>query len=197
MKIIKYVLSGFLIFHSIFSVQIVQAEGEEENGTSTEEIVGENDVRQENHSDYEVPSSEDLEGVSEMEVVNNVDEKGNVFDHENLVGTKQFLTVVTPDGRTYYIVISYEQFGTKVHLLKDMTESDVESVTDNQPQAGEMTQAQAEQVMEEKATENEDEDTSKTSSNNVNYIIIGIGVVAGGVIGYLKLKKGKENNSDI
>lgn len=166
---------------------------------STDDIVGDNDIKEENHSNYVVPSSEELETINEMKVINNVDDKGNVFDHENLVGTKQFLTVSTPDGKTYYIIISYEQFGTKVNLLKDMSETDVLEVTDNTPQAGDMTKEQAEELMANNAQKNNNSDsdaeTPQSSSVNIGLILLVI-IVVGGVVGFIKLRKNKTNDFD-
>lgn len=196
MKVGKYLVALFLFFSPAFTMTVNATESE--SSDTTNEIVGENEVREENHSNYEVPSEEDLEGVTDMEVVENVNDKGQSFDNESLLGTKQFLTVITPDGRTYYIVISYEQFGTKVNLLKDMSESDVQSVTDNQPQAGEVTKSQAEQIMEENANggTTTEENTETTRASSANWIVIAFVAVAGGVIGFIKLKKNKNSGSD-
>lgn len=199
MVLFKFVFAFVLLVNSGF-VSTVHAENEntESETNKTETIVGDNDVREENHSNYEVPSSEDLEGISQMEVVSNVNENGQSFNHEDLVGTKQFLTVVTPDGRTYYIVITYEQIGTKVHLLKDMSEVDVESVANAQPQAGQMTQAQADLAMEQNANSVENENNEKlkvSSSMKTNLIVFAVVALGVGAFGYFKLKKDKSAGS--
>lgn len=196
MKLFKYIFTTLLLFGHLFATP-VYAENEDSELNTTESIVGDNDVTEEEHSNYVVPSNEDLEGVTQMEVVSNVNERGQVFDHEKLAGTKQFLTVVTPDGRTYYIVINYEQFGTKVHLLKDMSESDVETVANSQPQAGSMTPLQAEQYMEQNANEdtnNSENLESETEDHGPNLMIVGVILVAGGIFAFIKLKKDKKED---
>lgn len=201
MALFKIILTLLFMLNSGLVVAHAESEDSEVGSevNTTESIVGDHDVREENHSNYEVPTSADLEGVTQMEVVNNVNERGDVFNHENLVGTKQFLTVVTPDGRTYYIIINYEEFGTKVHLLKDMSEIDVESVASAQPQAGAMTPAQAELYMEQNANGvvNNAEVISKEESSpmKTNLIILGVVVVGVAIFGFFKLKKDKNGGS--
>lgn len=201
MALFKIILTLLFMLNSGLMVAHAESEDSEVGSevNTTESIVGDHDVREENHSNYEVPTSADLEGVTQMEVVNNVNERGDVFNHENLVGTKQFLTVVTPDGRTYYIIINYEEFGTKVHLLKDMSEIDVESVASAQPQAGAMTPAQAELYMEQNANGevNNAEVISEEESSpmKTNLIILGVVVVGVAIFGFFKLKKDKTGGS--
>lgn len=194
MKLKRRLLFSLTIMAFLFKGSLAYA-----SEVSTDDIVGDNDIKEENHSNYVVPSSEELETINEMKVINNVDDKGNVFDHENLVGTKQFLTVSTPDGKTYYIIISYEQFGTKVNLLKDMSETDVLEVTDNTPQAGDMTKEQAEELMANNAQKNNNSDsdaeTPQSSSVNIGLILLVI-IVVGGVVGFIKLRKNKTNDFD-
>lgn len=194
MKLKRRLLFSLTIMAFLFKGSLAYA-----SEVSTDDIVGDNDIKEENHSNYVVPSSEELETINEMKVINNVDDKGNVFDHENLVGTKQFLTVSTPDGKTYYIIISYEQFGTKVNLLKDMSETDVLEVTDNTPQAGDMTKEQAEELMANNAQKNNNNDsdaeTPQSSSVNIGLILLVI-IVVGGVVGFIKLRKNKTNDFD-
>lgn len=201
MTVIFRIVFTLILFFSASTSTTVHAEQENsdeilnQGNEKTEQIIGDNEVKQEDNSDYVVPTSEDLEGVTQMEVVNNVDEKGNVFDHENLVGSKQFLTVVTPDGRTYYIIINYEQFGTKVHLLKDMSEVDVESVASAQPQAGAMTTVQAEMHMQQNA-ENTGQSSEETNPIVRNLLIFGAVVIVVGIIAFFKMKKDGSSSSD-
>ena len=188
----KYLIPIIFLFSPLFTTDVSATESD------SNEIVGENEVKKENSSDYVVPSEEDLEGITEMEVVENVNDKGQTFDNEALSGTKQFLTVVTPDGKTYYIVITYEQFGTTVNLLKDMSETDVQGVADNQPQAGDVTQSQAEKIMAENAgAETTSDGTTETKqANSVNWIVIVAVLAVGGIVGFIKLRKNKSGGSD-
>lgn len=193
MKMWKYLIPIIFLFSPLFTTDVSATESD------SNELVGENEVKKENSSDYEVPSEEELKGITEMEVVENVNDKGQTFDNEALSGTKQFLTVVTPDGKTYYIVITYEQFGTTVNLLKDMSETDVQSVADNQPQAGNVTKSQAEKIMAKNAgSDTNSAGTTETKkANSVNWIVIIAAVVGvGGVVGFIKLRKNKSGGSD-
>ena len=67
----------------------------------------------------------EISHVEALNVVENVDENGNVFDPRisfpELTGKKQFLTFKTADGKNYHIVVSYEANTATVRLLQDVS----------------------------------------------------------------------------
>lgn len=187
MKLVRWsIILGLGLLSTLTFQPTVHAE--EENSSDDIEV----------DSNFVVPSEEELDSINQMEVVENVTDTGATFDNEALAGTKQFLTVVTPEGRTYYIIVNYDQFGTTVNLLKDLSEPDIEELSSNTPQAGNMTPSQAEAAMVQNA-EGESAiavqgEASDEEGVNVAVILVGVAVI-GGVAYYFKIVKGKENNN--
>lgn len=185
MKWIKGLLIVVLLFFSPIAYTSVQAE--EEDSEDTEDIINEDDPN------VITPSEEELENLNEMEVIENVTDAGAVVDLPE--GTRQFLTVLTADGRTYYIIITYDAFGQTVNLLRDLNESDIEEMANAEPSPENMSPDQAEAAMAENANGNLAEEEIPEEEGGVNWVIVGVGAIIIGVIAYFKIVKGKDDNT--
>lgn len=186
------VLITFLLFGLLFSPlnQSIAYADEEEETEEVENI---------NEEDLQELSEEEIENLNEMEVVENVTDTGGVIDLPD--GTRQFLTVVTPDGRTYYIIITYDAFGQTVNLLRDLNESDIEEMAN--AEATQNTDASSNDGLTSSdnsgdsniESTNGEETTEEEEEGGVNLLLIGGVLAVVGVVGYFKIVKGKEDNT--
>lgn len=141
-----------------------------------------------------IPSAEELEDINQMEVIENVSDTGGIVTLPE--GTRQFLTVVTPEGRTYYIIITYDEFGQTVNLLRDLTEHDVEEIANAEPSEN-MSQSQAEAIMDQNANSNGEiieEDDDGFQIPVTVYVFIGAIVIVA-IVFFYNLKKGGDSDT--
>ncbi|MDK6679202.1 MULTISPECIES: CD1107 family mobile element protein [unclassified Aerococcus] len=190
----------------LFTVQTNGEENLEDNqeATQTSEIVGDNDVKENDRPDYEKKAEEQLEGAEAMKVKENVDEDGKPFDPRlsfpDLKGKKQFLTFVTADNKTYHIVVTYETNSSNVRLLKEVNAEDLEEIAvgPQKPMAGQATSEDAKKEMSEVKEQSESEarksDQKKSGANTLG--IVAFVVVAVGGFAYWKKKRDKEDVDD-
>lgn len=174
--------------------------------TDTNEIIGNSEVQDEENADYVVPSDSELDALGRYEVDINVDENGEPFNPSgDLNGKKQFLSFRTADNEVYYIVVTYVGNSSTVNLLKDISNEDIEALSQanskaQEPEVGEATveDAQAlnppaDEVEANESVEESIDDEREDSSVSSSWIIIGAVFIIVLIIGFIRLRR---NDSD-
>ncbi|MCW6667547.1 hypothetical protein NHG34_08240 [Aerococcaceae bacterium NML190938] len=145
----------------------------------------------------------EISHVEALQVVENVDENGQVFDPRisfpELAGKKQFLTFRTTDGKNYHIVVSYESNTATVRLLQDVSSLTLDQLAGVQrlPQIPNQESIHSEEQIS--SVENVEHSTEASEINPSNqtqwWIVIGGSTLVFIVAVYFKFFKNKKNKS--
>lgn len=180
------VMAAFLMSASFFVFPVnAKANSEETTPPSTTEIQG---------------TQEETETSKENE--NALTPDGNMTLVDDISSTassnKQFITLVTKTGNYFYLIIDRDDKGNNtVHFLNQVDEEDLFSLMkEEDAQAIKDEIEKQKESVEEKETvpvvEKEEKEDSKMNLNFMSLVaVIGLSVLAGGVLYFVKTKKKK------
>lgn len=180
------VMAAFLMSASFFVFPVnAKANSEETTPPSTTEIQG---------------TQEETETSKENE--NALTPDGNMTLVDDISSTtdsnKQFITLVTKTGNYFYLIIDRDDKGNNtVHFLNQVDEEDLFSLMkEEDAQAIKDEIEKQKKSVEEKETvpvvEKEEKEDSKMNLNFMSLVaVIGLSVLAGGVLYFVKTKKKK------
>jgi len=130
------------------------------------------------------------------------DGTGTVVDSATDGDGKQFYTIVTPHGNTFYLIIDLERDGDNVYFLDAVTEKDLLALAEQSGYDTE-TYTSATSNTASEATLGASEDTPETTSegtqnNNMGtlLLVLAVVVIGGGAGYYFKIYRPKHQKAD-
>jgi hypothetical protein len=136
---------------------------------------------------------------------------GTVVDSATDEGGKQFYTITTPTGNTFYLIIDLERDSDNVYFLDAVTEKDLLALAESDDDTEESgtdsaatSTAEPETTAEVTATPEASEDTSEPAStepqgNNMGTLLLVLAVmlIGGGAGYYFKIYRPKHQGTEI
>lgn len=198
------------------------------DGTETDDVEGTYDADTDVESEEtkldadEGSGSEEVVSISESESASDTDRAGNAFsvsgngqvlDDISEDGTKEFLTVTTENGNTYFLIIDRASDTDNVYLLSMVDEEDLEDfiVEEDASEEADSETVQSGVILDDTEDEAEADDTSvdeaedsepvDKESKGVNargiLLLILFGTLGvGGAYYYLRIAKPKQEKND-
>lgn len=130
------------------------------------------------------------------------DGTGTVVDSANDGDGKQFYTIVTPAGNTFYLIIDLERDSDNVYFLDVVTEKDLLALAEQSGYNTETDTAATSNVASE-ATPGASEDIAEptsagTQNNNIGtlLLVLAVVVIGGGAGYYFKIYRPKHQKAD-
>lgn len=139
----------------------------------------------------------DGESDGEEETSFSVPGNGEILDNISDDSTKQFLTVKTKNGNTFFLVLDYTGNQENVYMLSMIDENDLAGFLDEaepEPETQPVVMIEPEPVIKETEPEMEPALAEKKDSSNMGAVVAVIALFAGGIGGfyYFKVLKAKK-----
>lgn len=184
--------------------EVAETKSEEEIAKEEEEKKAKEEAERKAKEEAEKKANEDNLTTLDFNkqknaILENSNENGNLFGS---VPNRQFMKILTKDGSLYYLMVEYDDVGEEVKLLKEVSDKDLVSLSDDE------IKKEIQNKINKETNDTEGNNSSKeikqTESKNKNnnefgvvqIILLGIVVIGSAVVYTLYKKKKSNENAD-